>query len=85
LSIDLPAEVEARLERSARQQGKTKEEVMLDLLERMLPPLDDLDGLPRTGADLLTAWEADDALGAFQDEPTDFAQRLRETVWKRHL
>lgn len=87
LLIQLPAAVEARVAQEAKLQGKAPEEIVRDLVERMFSEVPTSDNgvdetLPRTGADLLAAWEKDQALGAFQKEPEDFAQRLRETVWK---
>jgi hypothetical protein len=69
LVIDLPADVEARLERAAQQQGKAKEEIVGDLVAQHFPA--------RSGKEILARLRAKGALGAFKDRPDDWAQQLR--------
>jgi hypothetical protein len=69
LVIDLPADVEARLEQEARQKGQTQEEIVLRLIEEAFRP--------KTGAELLEWLQRNNALGAFKDRPDDWAQQLR--------
>lgn len=70
LIVDLSPELEARVEKEAERQGIAPAEVVRKLVEETLRPL--------TGAEWLAVLRQEDALGAFQDRPDDWARQLRD-------
>lgn len=84
LTIDLAPDTEARLRVEAEREGVETEELILRLIENGLPPVIELEPA-MTGAEILAAWEQEDALGSFTDRPDspDYARELRHLAETR--
>ena len=84
LTIDLEPDIEARLRVEAKREGVETEELARRLIEHGLPPLREPD-LTMTGAEILAAWEREDALGSFTNRPDspEYARQLRRLAESR--
>jgi hypothetical protein len=84
LTIDLAPDTEARLRVEAQREGVGTEELVRRLIEHGLPPVVEVEPA-MTGAEILAAWEQEDALGSFTDRPDspDYARQLRHLAEPR--
>jgi len=84
LTIDLAPETEARLRVQAQREGVETSELARRLIARGLPQLLEPEST-MTGAQILAAWEQEDALGSFTDRPdsSEYARQLRHSAETR--
>jgi hypothetical protein len=84
LTIELAPETEARLRVQAQREGVETSELASRLIARGLPLLHESE-FAMTGAQILSAWEQEGALGSFTDRPDspEYARQLRQSAETR--
>lgn len=88
LLIDVPPELETRLQAEAARRGLPVQEYALKALVSGIEAEAFRPGagpMPKTGADALAYWESEGALGIFADRPDtpEFARQLRRQAEQR--
>lgn len=87
ITLELPAELEARLEEEAAKRKKHIEEYALALIEGGLPPPPPMPEL-KTGADVVAFWKANGLIGDWADredigDSVEYARNLRKQAETR--
>jgi hypothetical protein len=86
LTVELPPDLEARVNAEAARRGVSPAECVLDVLEAMMPA----GPLPATPAELVDYWEREGVLGIWADrtdipDSPEYARELRRQAELRVL
>ena len=84
IMLDLPTELEARLEAKALKRDKPFEQYVLSLIEDSLPALSPMPEL-KTGADVVAFWKANGLIGDWAEredigDNLEYARELRRNA-----
>ena len=87
ITLDLPPEVEAHLEREAAKQSSPVEDYALSLIKKSLPLPDQMPEL-KTGADVVAFWKANGLIGDWANredisDSLEYARELRRQAESR--